>query len=154
MKRIVITIAGLAIAGLSVAACGSSASSPAVRSTVTVTAAPASAATSAPVPASSPGGYTDMQDCQMLSTDYSTFNNNQNTATLAAFQADLAADSSGSTDSPTLAAATAALDNDVTYAVDNNGATPSTGTADEQAVVSACAAAGVTLPASFVGSGT
>jgi ABC-type oligopeptide transport system substrate-binding subunit len=157
MRKLIITAAIAAGLALGITACGTSSSSSASPSaTVTVTRAPAPAS-SAPAASSAPTnatGVTDTADCNTLSQDYSAFNANQNTTTLAPFQADLEDDSGGLTDSPALAAATGALDNDITYAEDNNGATPSTATADEQAVVSACAAAGVTLPASFVGSGT
>jgi hypothetical protein len=155
MRKLIITAAIAAGLALGITACGTSSSSSASRPapvTTTVTATPAATA-SAPAPANS-GGYTDATDCATLSQDYSAFNANQNTTTLAAFQADLEADASGATDSPQLASATQALNSDVSYALDNNGATPSTATADEQAVVSACQAAGVTLPASFTSSGT
>lgn len=149
--KIVFTV-GIAIGlALAVAACGGG-STPTSTATTTTTTPAASApvaatttpASSAPVTDTEPA---DAQACTAVKNAYATFQANQNTDNENAFASALIPNASMT---QPLFNAFQALEGDVQDAQLGGSTDPSSG-ADEQAVASGCAAAGVTMPSGFTG---
>jgi hypothetical protein len=158
--RISLGLAGIAVTGLSVAACGSSAPTPAPAVTAPAS-SPSPAATQAAVsspsaPAAAGGlGETlsshdaDVQACTGVQKTYAAFQADKSTDNENAFAISLAA-VPGAAMTPSLFTAFQALSGDVQDA-QLSGTQDPTSQADEQAVADGCAAAGVPMPAGFTG---
>ncbi len=139
-KKICAGLGALALIG-GLAACGSAASSSSVAAPVPTTAAPV---TSSAITDTEPA---DAQACTTLRQAYATFEADQSTTNADALTA---ASVPNASMTQTLYNAFQALNGDLNDV--QLGATDASSQADEQAVASGCAAAGVTFPASFTGS--
>ena len=139
-KKICAGLGALALIG-GLAACGSAASSSSVAAPVATTAAPV---TSSAITDTEPA---DAQACTTLRQAYTTFEADQTTTNADALTADSIPNASMTS---TLFSAFQALNGDLDDV--QLGTTDPSSQADEQAVASGCAAAGVTFPASFTGS--
>jgi hypothetical protein len=139
-KKICAGLGALALIG-GLAACGSAASSSSVAAPVPTTAAPV---TSSAITDTEPA---DAQACTTLRQAYTTFEADQSITNADALTA---ASVPNASMTQTLFNAFQALNGDLSDV--QLGATDASSQADEQAVASGCAAAGVTFPASFTGS--
>jgi hypothetical protein len=139
-RKICAGLGALALIG-GLGACGSAASSSSVAAPVRTTAA---AVSSSAITDTEPA---DAQACTTLRQAYTTFEADQSTTNADALTADSVPNASMTS---TLFSAFQALNGDLDDV--QLGTTDPSSQADEQAVASGCAAAGVTVPASFTGS--
>lgn len=148
--QILYIAAGILMLGLTVAACGGS--SRASSSSTPAASRPSTPADTQPAAASSSSGVTDTEPadakaCSNLQRAFVTFHADQNQTNEDAFAV---ATIPNATMTQTLYNAFQALNGDVQNAQLSGSADP-TAQADEQAVATGCAAAGVTLPSGFTG---